>query len=498
MTAHSLARRSEPVAPTGPRVRFAPSPTGFLHVGGARTAIFNWLFARRHAGTFVLRIEDTDLQRSSDEVVRAILDGMEWLGMQPDEGPFFQSAQREAHVRDARRALEAGYAYRCFCSAEAAAIEREAAEREGRVYLCPSRCRDVEPAIAARRVASDEPFALRFKVPAGTTTWDDLVHGPLSFDNSVIEDFVLLRSDVTPTYQLSVVSDDIAMRITHVIRGDDHISNTPKQILLYRALGANAPTFGHLPLILGEDKKRLSKRHGATSVLEYRDDGYLPEAVFNFLALLGWSPGDDRQKMTDSELIGAFSFAGVSRAGAVFDVQKLEWLNGQYIAALPVDEFVSLTKPRLQAAGLWREEYDGMRREWLRQVAALVQPRCKTLADVVEAARPLLDPSDEYPYEEDAAEKHLAGGDVAGHIAALRDSLADVEPWERKGLEAALRRLAETRGVSAGKLIHPTRLAVTGRGASPGIFEVLEILGRERSIARMERLVRYLSERGTT
>jgi glutamyl-tRNA synthetase len=317
----------------------------------------------------------------------------------------------------------------------------------------------------------------------------------MTFDNAVIEDFVLLRSDATPTYQLSVVSDDIAMRITHVVRGDDHISNTPKQILLYRALGADVPAFGHLPLILGEDKKRLSKRHGATSVLDYRDAGYLPEAMFNFLALLGWSPGDDRQKMSTGEMIDAFSFDGVGRSGAVFDLQKLEWLNGQYIAAFPIAQLVTLVKPHLEAAGLWREEFDGAGREWLRQVLALVQPRCKTVVEFIEAARPLLDPSDELVYEADAAAKHLKGADVAGHLAALRDTLARTESWEKTALEAAVRGLAESRGISAGKLIHPARLAVTGRGASPGIFEVLELLGRERSLARIDRLLRHLATR---
>ena len=303
------------------RVRFAPSPTGYLHVGGARTAIFNWLYTRRHGGTFILRIEDTDQERSSDEVVQAILDGMSWLGMVPDEGPFFQSRERERHVRDARAVLEALSAYRCFCSPEEVERARALAERQGGVYVCERRCRETLP-------ATEGPFAVRFKVPPGRTEWTDLVHGAMGFDNAVIEDFVLLRSDGTPTYMLSVVSDDVAMRITHVVRGDDHVSNTPKQILLYRALDAAPPAFGHLPLILGEDKKRLSKRHGATSVLEYREQGYLADAVLNFLALLGWSPGDDRQKMTREEMIRAFDLSGVGRAGAVFDVKKLEWLNG--------------------------------------------------------------------------------------------------------------------------------------------------------------------------
>src|SRR5512139_457946 len=273
------------------RVRFAPSPTGFLHVGGARTAIFNWLYARRHGGVFVLRIEDTDEQRSSDEVVRAILDGMAWLGMAPDEGPFFQTAHRAQHEADARRLLDDGKAYRCFCDAQTLRAEREAAEAAGGGYVYPRRCRALSTETSERRVRAGEPFVVRLAVPDGVTAWEDGVHGATSFPNEVLEDLVLLRTDGTPTYNLSVVSDDVAMRITHVIRGDDHISNTPKQIAIYRALGNEPPVFAHLPMIFGEDKKKLSKRHGAVSVLAYREMGYLPDAMFNFLALLGWSPG---------------------------------------------------------------------------------------------------------------------------------------------------------------------------------------------------------------
>ncbi len=483
------------MAPTVPRVRFAPSPTGFLHVGGARTAIFNWLFARRSGGVFVLRIEDTDLERSSDSVVRAILDGMSWLGMHPDEGPFFQSRFRERHVADAERTREAGCAYRCFCTPDETQCAREAAEREGRTYACPRGCRDVEPEESARRAAAGDSHALRFKVPPGSTAWNDLVHGPTVFDHRVLEDFVLLRSDGTPTYMLSVVSDDIAMAITHVVRGDDHISNTPKQILLFRALGQEPPVFAHLPLILGEDKKRLSKRHGATSVLEYREQGYLADAVFNFLALLGWSPGDDRQKMTRDEMVGAFDFSGVGISPAVFDLKKLEWLNGQYLSALPPELLLDEVRPRLESAGLWDERFASDRKDWLLAVLALYQSRCRTLAEFPEAARPLLDGSDEVPYDEAAARKHLQGSGVAGNLRALRDRLVDVESWSAPALERTLRDLAEGLGITAGRLIHPARLAVTGRGASPGVFEMLELLGRERSLSRLERLLRHLELR---
>jgi len=298
------------------RVRFAPSPTGYLHVGGARTAIFNWLFARRHGGTFVLRIEDTDEQRSSEELTSSILEAMAWLGMHADEGPFRQSQARDRHVADARRLLEAGCAYRCFCDPGALREARAAAEGQEGAYRYPRTCRRLSAEESSARAAVGEPYAVRFAVGEGEIAWDDRVHGRTSFDGALIEDFVILRSDGSPTYMLSVVSDDIAMGITHVIRGDDHISNTPKQIALYRGLGEPVPEFAHIPLILGTDKKRLSKRHGAVSVLQYRDDGYLPEAVFNFLALLGWSPGDDRQKMSRGELIDAFGLDGVGQGNA--------------------------------------------------------------------------------------------------------------------------------------------------------------------------------------
>jgi len=471
------------------RVRFAPSPTGFLHVGGARTAIFNWLYARHHGGVFVLRIEDTDAERSSDEVVRAILDGMSWLGMAPDEGPHFQSAARAQHVADAKRLLSEGTAYRCFCDAATLDAERAAAESAGGGYVYGRRCLTMSSTVAEARAAAGEPFVVRLKVPPGATAWDDAVHGRTSFPNEVLEDLILLRSDGTPTYNLSVVSDDIAMRITHVIRGEDHISNTPKQILLYQGLGVPPPVFAHLPLIFGTDKKRLSKRHGATSVLDYRDAGFLPEAMFNFLALLGWNPGDERQKMTRDELVAAFTLDGVGKSGAVFDLTKLEWLNGLYVAALPPEAFAAAARRELVSAGLWDDAYEAARRPWFEKVLALVQPRAKTLAAIPIEGRFFFDPSDVFDYDPDAAKKHLAGETVAPALDALAAAWGALADWAPAPLEAELRRIATEFAMSGGKLIHPVRLAVTGRAASPGLFDVVSLLGRERTLARLSRLL---------
>ena len=471
------------------RVRFAPSPTGYLHLGGARTAIFNWLYARRNGGVFVLRIEDTDAARSSDEVVRAILDGMAWLGMAPDEGPFFQAENRPQHVADALLLLAGGKAYRCFCAAEALALEREAAETAGSGYTYPRRCLVIPREESDRRAAAGSPFVVRLRVPSGVTSWDDGVHGATSFPNEVIEDLILLRSDGSPTYNLSVVSDDIAMRITHVIRGDDHISNTPKQLLIYQGLDAAPPSFSHLPLIFGTDKKRLSKRHGATSVLHYRAAGFLADALFNFLTLLGWNPGDERQKMTRDELIAAFDLDGVGKSGAVFDAAKLEWLNGLYVAELSKDEFALAAQEALRRSGLWDEAYLGARRDWFLRVLGLVQSRAKTLAAIPVEGRFLFQSSDELDYDAEGVRKHLSGDAIVPALRALALRWSQLPSWEEAPLEAELRLVAEQSGLSAGKLIHPVRLAVTGRTASPGLFEVVAVLGKERTLARIGRLL---------
>jgi glutamyl-tRNA synthetase len=481
-----------------PRVRFAPSPTGFLHVGGGRTALFNWLFARRLGGTFILRIEDTDRERSTEESVRTILEGLEWLGLDWDEGPEFQSRGVEAHKDLARRLEREGKAYPCFCAPDEIDARRRAAETKGVVWRYDRACLSLGAGEVQRRREAGAPAALRFKVPEGTTAWEDQVHGPTAFDNGVIEDLILLRSDGSPTYNLSCVADDVSMRVTHVIRGDDHISNTPKQILLYRALGHAPPVFAHLPLILGSDKKRLSKRHGAVSVTEYRDRGYLAEAMFNFLALLGWSPGDGREKMSRDEMVQAFSLEAINRKGAVFDEQKLEWLNSQYINDLPSERIAELIRPGLEAEGLLGPEVQpgGERRAWFLDVLETLKARSKRLPDFVRDARPFL--TDDFEYQKEAIEKHVTappkgGGSAAERLRALREALARVEPFDEAGAEAGLRALAESRGETAAQHIHPLRLALVGTAVSPGVFRVLTLVGRDRALRRIDRLVEFLA-----
>ncbi len=474
------------------RVRFAPSPTGYLHVGGARTALFNWLFARREGGTFILRIEDTDVERSREEMTAAILEGMKWLGLDWDEGPYYQSQRRERHKATARRLLEVGKAYPCFCDPAELQARRGEAEKKGISWRYDRTCLRLSPEEARRLAGQGKAACTRFQVPDGVTAWNDRVHGPTAFANDTLEDFVLTRSDGTPTYHLSVVSDDLDMRITDVIRGDDHISNTPKQILLYQALGERIPTFAHLPLILGPDKKRLSKRHGAVAVTEYREAGFLPEALFNFLALLGWSPGDDREFLPREELLRLFSFEGVGKKGAVFDEQKLEWLNGQYINLLPPKAIREAIRPDLEKAGLWDPALEGERGEWFARVLEALKARARRMGDFARSSVPYL--SDRFEYDAEAAAKHLKDRETAARMKALRESLSRVDPFGEAEAEGALRKTAEALGVPAARLIHPLRLALTGQGVSPGIFTVLVLVGRERALDRIDRLVRHLEE----
>jgi glutamyl-tRNA synthetase len=470
------------------RVRFAPSPTGFLHVGGARTALFNWLFARHHGGAFILRIEDTDRERSSDAMVQAILDGMAWLGLDWDEGPYHQADGVDRHRRDALRLLEEGKAYRCFCTPDDLEAKRRAAEAKKEGYRYDRHCAlRVSRATAEARAAAGEPYTVRFAVPGGETVWDDAVHERTRFDNGDIEDFIILRTDGTPIYNLAVVSDDHEMGITHVIRGDDHMSNTPKQILLYRALGWATPSFAHVPMILGADGKRLSKRHGATAVGQYREQGILPEALVNFLALLGWSPGDDTEVMSLDELVARFSLEGINKKGSVFDPEKLEWLNGQYLHRKTATELEPLVANRIVVLGLADPGGLAGRREWFHRLIDLLKIRSRTIAELVELARPFL--VEDIEPDEAAVKKHWARGpdEVASHLRRVRDLLARAPTWHEEPLEAELRGLAEELGVGAGKLIHPLRVAVTGTAASAGIFDVLVLLGRDRTLDRLDR-----------
>jgi glutamyl-tRNA synthetase len=480
-----------------PRVRFAPSPTGYLHVGGARTALFNWLFARRHGGTFVLRIEDTDVERSSEDMVAGILEGLRWLGLDWDEGPgvggpyepYFQSGRLARYRAIAERLVAEGHAYYCYCTQERLQQRRLQAEAAGGGWMYDRRCLALEPQEIAEYEATGAPRAVRFRVPPGETRFEDLVKGAIGFGHAHIEDFVILRSDGHPTYQLSVVADDVDMAITHVVRGDDHISNTPKQQLLYEALGARVPLFAHVPLILGPDKKRLSKRHGATSVTEYARQGYLSDAMVNFLALLGWSPGTDQEVFTVPELIERFTLEGISGGNAVFNVEKLDWMNAQHLARLGAPALVDRIQPSLETAGLWNAG-DDRGRAWLERAIALVMPRVKTLADLAPQLEPFL--SDTVEYDPSAIDKHLTMPRLADHVAALASAWRDVEPFDEAHTESTLRHIAAVRGVKAGALIHATRVALTGRMVSPGLFEVVALLGRERVLARLGELERFL------
>lgn len=490
-----------------PRLRFAPSPTGFLHVGGARTALFNWLYARRHGGVFVLRIEDTDVERSSQEMVEGILQGLRWLGLDWDEGPevggehgpYFQSQRLGRYREMAERLVKDGHAYYCYCTGATGAGSQDAGETTGAelddhaeegdsprgdAWMYDRRCARLTPEEIAEREAAGMPRAIRFKVPEGRTAFDDAVHGRIEFDNANIEDFVALRSDGHPTYHLSVVVDDIDMAITHVLRGDDHISNTPKQVMLYGAFGRPLPVFAHVPLILGPDKRRLSKRHGATSVMEYERQGFLSEALVNFLALLGWSPGDDRELFGRDSLIEAFSLDGISSSNAVFNPDKLEWFSAQHIAQAPAEELARLIEPRLREGGVWQDDWaDGQGRDWLRALVELLRPRAKRLTDFVQKGQPFF--GDSVELDPAAVEKHLASTASLDHLRAVREMCATAEDFSAAALEPALRSLAEARGVKAGVLIHPLRVALTGQTASPGIFEVMELLGRERVLSRI-------------
>jgi glutamyl-tRNA synthetase len=474
-----------------PRLRFAPSPTGYLHVGVARTALLNWLYARKYGGQFLLRIEDTDKARSTEESTRAIFEGLTWLGLDWDEDVVYQGANVERHRRDVRRLLEVNAAYRCFCTPEELEQRRKEAESRKESFKYDRRCDRLPAEEIERRVKAGVPFAVRFRVPEGETRWNDLVHGEISFPNKDIEDLVILRSDGTPIYNMAVVSDDIAMEITLVMRGDDHISNTPKQILLYRALGAILPEFAHVPMIHGLDGKKLSKRHGATAVADYRHQGILPSAMVNFLALLGWSPGGDREVMMLDEMVELFSTDGLQKKAAIFDPKKLEWMNGQHLSRTPAIELEPVVTPKMVDDGVATSDDLARRRDWYLALIDLLKVRARTVDDIVRQALPYF--ANEIPYEEQAVRQHWKDvAAAADTLRATRAQLASVQPWSAEAMEQALRGLAEERGVAAGKIFQPLRVALTGMSVSPGIFEVLMAMGRDLALRRLDNALRWL------
>ncbi len=455
------------------RTRFPPSPTGHLHIGSARTALFNYLFARHHGGTFVLRIEDTDRERSTEESVQGILEGLKWLRLDWDEGPLFQSARTALYREHAERLFSAGLAYRCYCSPAELDAKRQRALAEGRKPMYDRTCRD------RTAPASPGPFALRFKAPfAGDTVVHDLIRGAVVFRNQELDDLIIVRSDGTPTYNLCVVVDDALMRISHIIRGEDLLANTPKQIQIYRALGFPLPAFAHVPLIHGLDRSRMSKRHGATSVTAYREMGYLPDALVNYLVRLGWSHGD-QEIFTRAELIEKFSLERVGSAAAMFDPDKLEWVNAQYLRALSRAELARAVKPFIAGRG-WSIPGD---EAWLERMVATLQERAKTLVELVDSARfYLCDDIDIQP----ADAKHLARvAPSAWH--ELRQSLTQISDWNATALHAAFDDVIKRHHMKLGQLAQPVRVALTGGTVSPGIFEVAEVIGKERVLARLDR-----------
>ncbi len=487
------------------RVRFAPSPTGYLHIGAARSALFNWLYARKTGGKFLLRIEDTDLQRSTEESTRSIIEGLEWLGLDYDEDLVFQSANAPQHRAAALRLLEEGKAYRDFMPKEErddkdvkqGISERARAQSMEGVGLRGNPYRDLPKEESDARAAAGESFAIRLKVPAeGQTKFNDIVYGPQERSHAEIEDLVLLRTDGHPLYNLSVVIDDISMGITHVIRGQDHLTNTHKQILLYEALGAPVPQFAHLPLILAPNKGKLSKRkHGeVVSLTTYRDRGFVPAAFRNFLALLGWSPPEGKEVLSKEELVEYFSLEGIGRANAIFNFHehdprrwtddKALWMNAEYIRTMPLDELLPMVKTEMRANKLWREEYDDDDSDWLRKTVDLIRQRYFTLKDFSAQGRAYF--SDDFDFEETAVNKNLRKEPRLRELLnGLADRLETVEPFNAETAETALRAFAGEAGVKPGLLINGARTMLTGQAVGPSMFEIFDVLGRDTSVQRL-------------
>lgn len=465
---------------TGVRTRFAPSPTGYLHIGGARTALFCWLHARKTGGTFVLRIEDTDRERSTDESVQAILDSMQWLGLNHDEGPFFQTDRFERYSEQIRQLLESGQAYRCYCTREELDAMRaeQMARKEKPRY--DGRCRNRKPA------GDDAPSVVRFRNPdSGQVVVEDLVHGRVVFNNKELDDLIIERSDGTPTYNLSVVVDDMDMQISHVLRGDDHLNNTPRQVNLFRALGAEPPVFAHVPMILGPDGARLSKRHGAVSVMEYRDRGYLPEALLNYLVRLGWSHGDD-EIFTLEELIGCFEIADINKKASAVNPAKLDWINQHYIKEGDAGRLAQILRWHLESDGV-----DCSKGPPLEAVVAAQQERAKTMAEMAQNSHFFYRDFDSY--HEKAARKHLKEAAVIP-LRSVREKLEACEDWTTESIHGAIEATCSEHELAMGKVAQPIRVAVSGGPVSPPIDVTLALLGRELTQARLTRALAYILE----
>lgn len=473
------------------RVRIAPSPSGFLHVGTARTAVYNWLFARHHKGKFVLRIEDTDTARSSDDMVSSILESMKWLGLDWDEGPIYQSQRAEIHQSYARQLLETKKVYYCYCSPDLLRAKRTEAQKNKIAWKYDRTCLHLSPEKIAEHEKAGTPRALRLLVPEGKTVFTDIVYKELEIENKNLEDLILLRSDGRPTYNMACVADDLEMKISHIIRGNDHIPNTYKQVLIYQALGRPVPQFAHLPLILGMDRAKISKREQAVSVTDYREEGYLPEALVNFLALLGWSPKDGTEIMTRQELIEKFTLENVHQANPVFDLQKLEWMNGEYIRRKNADELFNLAKPYLVQSGLISEEKYTNDRARIQRILSLLQERSRTLTEFASTGGFFF--KSDFEFDPKGVKKQFGSPEVAQRLAAIKEEYENLDGFSKDETESVLRMLAESMHLKPAELIHPIRLALTGMTFGPGLFDIVEVLGKEEVVRRLERAIEFIN-----
>ena len=482
------------------RVRFAPSPTGYLHIGGARTALFNWLFARKMGGKLILRIEDTDIERLKEDSVSQILTSLKWLGINWDEGPevggdcgpYYQSERLDIYKEYADKLLEEGKAYYCFCSAADLEAQREKQRAAKQPFRYARTCRDLSAEEVQARIAAGEPYSVRVKIPVeGTITVHDLIHGDVTFNMDQFDDFVIVKSNGMPTYNFAVVVDDHLMGMTHVLRAEEHLSNTPKQLLIYEALGWEPPKFGHMPMILAPDRSKLSKRHGATSVEEFRSQGYLAEAIVNYLTLLGWGPGDERELFTLQETVELFELEQMSKKAAIYDTKKLTWMNGQYLSELPLEKILPEAKPFFIKDGLVTEEWfnDAANEAYFEKLVDVVRVRVKTLQEVADASAYFFKELE--GYDEKGVSKHFK----PENIAILEQCIAAIKAddvYDLTSTEAAYNKIAADNGLALGKVIHPTRLALTGRTVSPGMFDVMVLLGKEKTLARLEKAVEFI------
>jgi glutamyl-tRNA synthetase len=467
--------------------RFAPSPSGLLHVGGARTAIFNWLLAKHDGGAFLLRIEDTDEKRSSQASLDQILSSLQWLKVQWDDAPYFQSLHKERHQTIARELLEKGKAYRCFCKSERLQKERISAETIKEAFLYDRHCLNLTPLDIESNLKKKMPFTLRLKLDQGQTSFNDQIRGEVTVDHAELDDFVIQRSDGSPVYHLAVVVDDHDMGVTHVVRGDDHLSNTPKQILIYQALNWDIPVYAHVPLIRGLDGARLSKRHGATAVEDFKERGILADALFNYLCLLGWSPGDDREVMSREEIIASFSLGRIGKKDAVFDEKKLRWMNGKYLSETESGEILSLLRAKLTTENYRKVDND---RQNFLFLIDLLKTRVQTIDEIFENTEFYF--TDPKIYEEKGVNKFFRDNNSLTLLDHLLSSFTNMDDYSAENAEVIVRNLAESMNIKAGTLIHPLRLALTGKTTSPGIFDVIQILGTSVVIRRIEKAIEYV------